>query len=271
MENNDLAIIIPHLGQEALYRVLSSLTLQSDSRFAVYGFYLRGEDAIRSLFEDYAEQLDLILCEAEAFPAAEEPFSAQLAFYLGRLGQERFVTFSDGETLYGRDCVAAFHGRSCREEVGSIFRWGSGNCSFRRFIKRVLLGHEAIAGPDVIFRRTALERHVGDNDYFSRYQILADLACPDGIIGLNARVELSKPAAGMKNTDQCSVLEWADERFEGTWPLSRRSVLWRMAGRFTDMVPDVPKEEIRRRFTALRIAQESGLASLVYTLNSWGL
>lgn len=278
MENNDLAIILPHLGQDALYRVLSSLTLQSDKRFAVYGFYLAGETGVRALLDDYADHLDLVPCEVEAYPSADAPFSEQALFFLGRLGGERFVTFSDGSTLYDRDCVRAFHARAWAADAGEIFRWRTGGsvpsvCSYARFARTILLGRGVLPSASVVFRRSALEYHLAERDYFSIYQLLTDLVYPMGLFGLDARVSVGREQEHLPVAEHCSVIEWAEERFGGHIPVPRIVRLWRAADIFTDLVPGVPMEEIRQRYLSLRMAQGKWrpVAAVVFVLSSWGL
>ena len=280
MENNDLAIIIPHLGQEALYRVLSSLTLQSDRRFTVYGFFLKEETAVKSLFEDYAEPLDLVLCEVDAFPSEESSIAEFVRFFLKPLGGERLVTFSDGGTLYDRHCVRQLHALVDEAPDCDLFRWqkNGGRMPFRKFVRDVILGEKDIPLSELVLRRQAFERFVAASDYFSLRQVLADLAAADGILSLKASVgHPDKPIFDMKEQvhiaeDRCSVVEWAEAHFADRWPLGRWSSLMRSADLFTNLIPWVPKEQARDRYLVLRLAQEApGLAKLAFTLNSWGL
>lgn len=283
MDNNDLAIIIPHLGQEALYRVLSSLTLQSDKRFAIYGFCLRSEPGIKALFEDYAEQTDLIICEVDAYPGADEPLADRVSFFLRPLGGERFVTFSDGEAIYGRDCVRAFHERILRSDTADLFRWekkrfGCARLPFGRYFQRYILGGKDLPLSQVIARRTTLERCFSENEYFSPRQVVAELAAADGLVRIPVAVvhpEDRTPdteARVQDAADRCSVIEWAEERFERTWPVGRWRSLNRTADLFTNLVPWVSKEEARKRFMALKMSEKApGLARTAFVLNSWGL
>ena len=197
MENNDLAIILPHLGQDALYRVLSSLTLQSDRRFTVYGFCLRGETAVKALFEDYAEPLDLFVCEVDAFPALDAPLPELARFFLAPLAGERFVTFSDGEAIYDRDCVQAFHERSGQYGTADLLRWNR-SClaprlrTFRSFCRRHLLGEKPLPVSQLIVRRQSLERLLSESSFFSYRQLLAELA-RGGMARVHARVTPPPP------------------------------------------------------------------------------
>lgn len=283
MDNNDLAIIIPHLGQEALYRVLSSLTLQSDKRFAIYGFCLRSEPGIKALFEDYAEQIDLIICEVDGYPAADEPPADRVSFFLRPLGNERFVSFSDGEAIYDRDCIRAFHDRIRRNDAADLFRWeknccGAARLSFGRYFRRFILGEKDLPLSQVIARKAALERIFSANEYFSLRQVAAELAATGGLVRIPAEVrhpEERQPdtdALVQAAADRCSVIEWAEERFERAWPVGRWQSLNRSADLFTNLVPWVSKEEARKRFMALKMAEKApGLARTAFLLNSWGL
>lgn len=280
MENNDLAIIIPHLGQDALYRVLSSLTLQSDKRFAVYGFFLRGETQIKALFEDYAEHLDLVLCETDSYPAEDAPIAELASFFLKPLAGERLVTFSDGGSIYDRHCVRELHAAEARTPDCDLFRWQgkTGRVSFRSFIRDCVLGEKDIPLSELVVRRHSFEKNVAASDYFSLRQPLADLASADGLTGLKAPVSHpEKPVGGTKEQvriaeERCSVVEWAETHFAGRWPIGRWGSLMRSADLFTNLIPWVPKEEARERYLALQLAREApGLAKLAFTLNSWGL
>lgn len=280
MENNDLAIIIPHLGQEALYRVLSSLTLQSDKRFTVYGFFRRGETQVKALYEDYAEQLDLVPCGVEDYPPEETPLSGMSAFFLQPLAGERLVTFSDGGSLYDRHCVRRLHAAVAATPESDLFRWQKDgrDLSFRTFVRRHLLGEKDLPLSELVVRRQAFERLVAASDYFSLTQVLADLAAPGGIVAVKAPVDHPRePVQGTKEQvllaqERCSVVEWAEAHFAGNWPVGRWSSLMRSADLFTNLIPWEPKEQARERYLALRLAQDSpGLAKLAFMLNSWGL
>lgn len=280
MENNDLAIIIPHLGQDALYRVLSSLTLQSDKRFAVYGFFLRGEEQTKALFEDYAEHLDLVLCESDAYPAEDAPLPELVSFFLKPLGGERFVTFSDGDSVYDRHCVEQLHATVAEAPDCDLFCWQkkSGRVPFRTYLRDYILGEAEVPLSELVVRRQAFEKNVMASDYFSLIQALADLAAVDGMARVRAAVE--HPGAHFGNTkeqvkkaeERCSVVEWAESHFFDNWPLGRWRSLMRSADLFTNLIPWVPKEQARDRYLALRLAQEApGLAKIAFLLNSWGL
>lgn len=280
MESKDLAIIIPHLGQEALYRVLSSLTLQNDRRFTVYGFFLSGETQVRTLFEDYAEHLDLMLCESEAFPEEHAPLSEVVDFFLKPLGGESFIAFSDGGSIYNRQCVRLFHDAEALAPDCDLFRWHGrgGRMPFRRFVQESILGERDIPLSELVVRREPFERFVAATDYFSIKQLMADLAAADGIVSVNAPIE--HPERAVHETkdpvalarERCSVVEWAESRFSHQWPVGRWCSLIRSADMFTNLIPWVTKEEARERYLALRLAQDSpGLAKLAFMLNSWGL
>lgn len=280
MESNDLAIIIPHLGQEALYRVLSSLTLQSDKRFTVYGFFQHGETEVKALFEDYADHLDLVLCGVDAYPAGDAAISELAAFFLKPLGGEHLVTFSDGGTIYDRHCVRQLHATALASPDCDLFRWNkcSGTMSFRTFVRGHLLGEKDIPLSELVVRRQAFERFVAASDYFSLRQVLADLAAAGGILSVKAPV--GHPDTPVYETqeqvniarERCSVVEWAEVHFAGSWPVGRWISLMRSADLFTNLIPWVSKEEARERYLALRLAQDSpGLARLAFMLNSWGL
>lgn len=280
MESNDLAIIIPHLGQEALYRVLSSLTLQNDRSFTVYGFFQHGETEVKALFEDYAEHLDLVLCGVDAYPAEDAPLSELAAFFLKPLGGERLVTFSDGGTIYDRHCVRQLHAAEAGTPDCNLFRWNKcpGTMTFRSFVRKMLLGEKDIPLSELIVRRQAFERFIAASDYFSLRQVLADLTVAGGILSVKAPV--GHPDTPVYETQEqvkiarehCSVVEWAETHFAENWPLGRWSSLMRSADLFTNLIPWVPKEEARERYLALRLARESpGLAKLAFLLNSWGL
>ena len=280
MESNDLAIIIPHLGQEALYRVLSSLTLQSDKRFTVYGFFQRGETAVKALFEDYADHLDLVLCGVDAYPAEDAAISDFVAFFMKPLGGERLVTFSDGGSIYDRHCVRQLHAAAQASPDCDLFRWArsSGKISFRTFVRGYLLGEKDLPLSELIVRRQAFERFVAASDYFSLRQVMADLAVYGGILPVKATVGhpdvpvYEMPEQVRIARERCSVVEWAEVRFADSWPVGRWISLMRSADLFTNLIPWVPKEEARERYLALRLAQESpGLARLAFMLNSWGL
>lgn len=280
MENNDLAIIIPHLGQDALYRVLSSLTLQSDKRFAVYGFFHSDEPQIKTLFEDYAEHLDLVLCESDAYPAEDAPIAELVSFFLRPLAGERFVTFSDGGSIYDRHCVRQLHAVEGQAPDSDLFRWRNKaeRVSFRGFLRDCVLGEKDIPLSELVFRRPTLERYVAASDYFSLRQMQADIAAAGGIVGVKAPVSHpEQPVGGTKQQvriaeERCSVVEWAEVHFAGRWPVGRWSSLMRSADLFTNLIPWVPKEEARERYMGLQLAREApGLAKLAFMLNSWGL
>ena len=278
MENHDLAIIIPGVGKEALYRILSSLTLQSDKRFAVYGFILRGDSEGKALYEDYADHLDLILTEVDAWPDGEQDgFAGRTDFYLSRTGGEKFVTFSDGETLYGRDCVRSFHAEAWRREGMDLFCWrtrkrGARICSFRRFFLSEVLGNPwPVPGGAWVLRRASLQRVLGEIDVFSNAQVLTDLASGGGLVRLEERVGGGKPAGKdlearlETRQERCSLIEWAEERFpDGQWPVGRMRSLARAADCFSNLTPDIPLGKIRERYMALRMAGSAPLAAKVF-------
>lgn len=280
MENNDLAIIIPHLGQDALYRVLSSLTLQSDKRFVVYGFYRRGEEDVKTLFEDYTEHLDLVPCEAESYPDPDAPIEELVAFFLQFLAGERLVTFSDGASLYDRHCVRLLHAQEAVMPDCDLFRWEKkgGRIPFRSYLRDSVLGEKDFPLSELVMRRRPFEMRVSESGYFSLRQVLADLAAADGVTTIKAPVSHSgEPVGGAQDPlklaeERCSIVEWAEERFAGEWPLGRWTSLMKSADLFTNLIPWVPKEQARERFMALRIAREApGMARLAFTVNSWGL
>lgn len=280
MESNDLAIIIPHLGQDALYRVLSSLTLQSDKRFTVYGFFQRGETQVKALFEDYAEHLDLVLCGVDAYPAEDAPIAELASFFLKPLGGERLLTFSDGGTIYDRHCVRQLHAAESGSPECDLFRWdkGSGTMSFRAVVRGYLLGEKDIPLSELVVRRPVFERRVAASDYFSLRQVLADLSAGGGILSVKAPLQhpdtlvYEMPEQVKIARERCSVVEWAEVRFADNWPVGRWPSLLRSADLFTNLIPWEPKEQARERYLALRLAQDSpGLAKLAFMLNSWGL
>lgn len=279
MENHDLAIIIPRAEKESLYRVLSSLTLQSDKRFAVYGFYLRGDAGAKALYEDYADSMDVIPCEVDAWPSAEASFGERMSFYFGRLGDECFVTLSDGETAYGRDCIRDFHADAWHRDDVDLFCWrthrrGRRSCSFRRFFLDEVLGTpwQLPAGAWVL-RRIPLEQRIAAGDYFSATQVLLELAQTGGIVRMESLVSGEAPMALPAAAERCSLIEWAEERFPGAaWPLCRKRSLYLAADLFSDMAPSRPLKEIRERFLQLKMAQgREAFARFCFFLSTRGL
>lgn len=282
MENHDLAIIIPDTGKEALYRILSSLTLQADKRFAVYGFRHSDDAALQALYEDYADSLDLVECPVDDWPGAEAPFGEQIRFYLERLGGEKFVTFSDGQTLYDRDAVQCFHRQAWKAEKVDLFCWrmrgrGDRACPFRRFFADEVLGRPwALPGGAWVMRRSALEERVLPADFFSSSQVLTELASSDGVIRLDARISAPLHQKGSRHDrqlDRCSLIEWAETRFpDGQWPLGRMRSLSRAADIFSDLAPQTPVPQIRERFLALKMSVRSPfLAKCCFFLSTRGL
>lgn len=109
---SDLAIVIPCAAAQsgAVYRVLASLSLQADRRFVVYAFFEEGDAEMRALLEDYSDGgLDLLLRPVPALPGAEMSKKERCTFFARQLRDETFVSFSDGVTLYGPECIGAFH------------------------------------------------------------------------------------------------------------------------------------------------------------------
>lgn len=285
MENHDLAIIIPRAGKEALYRILSSLTLQSDKRFAVYGFFLRDDPVMQALYDDYADSLDLVECPVDAFPGADAGLGEGISFYLDRIGGEKFVTFSDGYCLYDRDAVQAFHDAAWKAGGVDLFCWrvqrrGSRFCPFRRFFRAEILGRPwGLPGGAWVLRRTSLEGQVVPADFFSRSQVLTELASQGGILRLDARVSPwqtpPQPEVSRQDRQQerCSLVEWAEARFpDMQWPVGILRSLSRTADLFSDLAPETPVPQIRERFMALKMAERSPfLAKAFFFQSSRGL
>jgi len=170
----DLAIVLPcRPGQEdAVYRVIASLSLQTDRRFVIYAFFEEGDGAMRALLEDHAEGgIDLLLRPVPILPdPALSPLPERCRFYAGSLRRESFVNFSDGRTLYNPDCIRAFQKRLAGHRRVEEFHW---RFSLRPAPKlsgcarqslRVLLGWEQLPLCAKVFRLSELERLLTEED-----------------------------------------------------------------------------------------------------------
>lgn len=168
-----LALVVPCPAAQldSVYRVLASLSLQDDRRFVVYAFFEEGDTAMRNLLEDHADGgLDLLLRPVPALPGEDLPLQERCDFYVRQLRDETFVSFSDGKTLYGPGCIAAFHKKAGGKRVLSQFNWQFTAqpqprlTTCWRHSVRVLLGWEQLPLCARVFRMEELDRLLSEDE-----------------------------------------------------------------------------------------------------------